>query len=641
MKDQQHAIDGRPATEKKHVHDAHAFAEKPLDDDEKCDPGMPVSSHGSASPTPPDVQDDDDDDNSDAASVGGQRNTMTSKQLRIAIPALSVCLFVSFIDQTSVSTATPAIAVDLNTGTATSWIGTSFLIASTSFQLINGRVSDIFGRKNLLLWSLMLMALGDLGCGFARTDIQLFVLRAIAGIGGGGINSLVMIIVSDITTLQNRGKYQGRCLSHPLNRHSYLLFCVGWLGAIIALGNGAGPFLGGAIVEGATWRWVFWMIPIMSIPTAVVILFFLPLKHRTGDHVEKLKKIDYGGMVLNVASTLLLLIPLSGGGVTYSWASPFFIACTATGVVLGVLFVLYEWKLVKLPIMPLRLYQAPHCSALYLQTFLIGLAYFGNFFYLPLYFQSILRYSPLASGALILPVVISTSFTSIISGQYMNKVGSYMHCILVGFALWTLGNGLTLLFGRNTGIAVLIIIGIIEGAGIGLTLQPTLVGMYANGRSEDRAVTTGLRNFIRTIGGAFGLVISGVILSNTLSRDLSHQPFVSESLMQQLTSSTYDLAKFGLSQDEQEDVFEAYMLGLHYIFIFFTVCSGLGLFLTFWVGNTSLKAPKKLDEEDAMPASTQDDRSSPHIILGRDLEANEAISDEKAASVESNAPHPK
>jgi MFS family permease len=136
---------------------------------------------------------------------------MTAAQLRIAIPTLSICLFVSFIDQTSVSTATPAIAADLNTGTATSWVGTSFLIASTAFQLINGRLSDIFGRKGLLLLCLALLALGDLGCGFAQTGKQLFVLRAIAGIGGGGINSLVMIIVSDITTLQNRGKYQGEC----------------------------------------------------------------------------------------------------------------------------------------------------------------------------------------------------------------------------------------------------------------------------------------------------------------------------------------------------------------------------------------------------------------------------------------------
>lgn len=148
-------------------------------------------------------------DDDDAQSISGQRNILSSRQLRIAIPTLSICLFVSFIDQTSVSTATPAIAGDLNTGTATSWIGTSFLIASTAFQLINGRLSDIFGRKGLLLACLALLALGDLGCGFARTAEQLFVLRAIAGVGGGGINSLVMIIVSDITTLQNRGKYQG------------------------------------------------------------------------------------------------------------------------------------------------------------------------------------------------------------------------------------------------------------------------------------------------------------------------------------------------------------------------------------------------------------------------------------------------
>lgn len=152
-------------------------------------------------------------DGSDTHSISGQRNAMSARQLRIAIPTLSICLFVSFIDQTSVSTATPAIARDLNTGTATSWIGTSFLIASTAFQLINGRLSDIFGRKGLLLLCLALMALGDLACGFVQSAELFFVFRALAGIGGGGINSLVMIIVSDITTLQNRGKYQGKSLA--------------------------------------------------------------------------------------------------------------------------------------------------------------------------------------------------------------------------------------------------------------------------------------------------------------------------------------------------------------------------------------------------------------------------------------------
>ena len=135
---------------------------------------------------------------------------MPKSRLLVAFPALSLALFVSFIDQTSVSTSIPSVSADLNTGSSTSWIGASFLIAATAFQLINGRVSDIFGRKNCLLVCLVFLAVGDILSGFAKTKEQLFVFRAIAGIGGGGINSLAMIIVSDITSFQNRGKYMGK-----------------------------------------------------------------------------------------------------------------------------------------------------------------------------------------------------------------------------------------------------------------------------------------------------------------------------------------------------------------------------------------------------------------------------------------------
>jgi predicted MFS family arabinose efflux permease len=173
---------------------------------------MPEPSPGVEKTTPEPQMSDD----SDAESIGGQRDTLGKKRMLISITALSICLFVSFIDQTSVSTATPALAGELNTGTSTSWIGASFLIASTAFQLVNGRLSDIFGRKNLLMICLALMSIGDLACGFAQTPEQLFAFRSIAGVGGGGINSLVMIIVSDITTLQNRGHYQGEfCLVAP------------------------------------------------------------------------------------------------------------------------------------------------------------------------------------------------------------------------------------------------------------------------------------------------------------------------------------------------------------------------------------------------------------------------------------------
>jgi MFS family permease len=230
------------------------------------------------------------DDHAETASIGNQRNTLSKKRLLVAFPALCAVLLLSFFDQTSVATALPKISSDLNTGEATSWIGTSFLISSTAFMLINGRLSDIFGRKNLLFICLSLLAIGDLLCGFAKTPVQLFVYRALAGIGGGGINSLVMIIVADITTLQNRGIYQGL------------------IGVVHAFANGISPFIGGALVERVSWQWIFWIVPIMSLPAAAVILFALPLRHDKGNYVEKIKKIDFGGIVLNLGSVILLLV---------------------------------------------------------------------------------------------------------------------------------------------------------------------------------------------------------------------------------------------------------------------------------------------------------------------------------------------
>lgn len=340
------------------------------------------------------------------------------------------------------------------------------------------------------------------------------------------------------------------------------------------------------------------MIPIMMLPTAAIIVFFLPLKHRAGNHMEKIKKIDFGGIFLNLAATLLVLVPLSGGGATYPWGSPFFLSATIIGTVLAVAFVLYEWKIPVLPIMPLRLYRAPHVWALLLQSFLTGMAYFGCLFYLPIYFQAMLLISPTKAGALILALIISTSFASIACGLYMKRKNRYMPSILLGYALWTLGAGLNLLFTRDTKLAPVILILIVEGAGIGFTLQPTLVGMYANSRSEDRAVITGLRNFIRTIGGSFGLVVSGVILSNILRR-LEGSISTPAHPISQLSSSIYTLGKAGYSDTEQELIRNTYMIALRYIFVFYLVCSGLCLFLTPWVGNTSLSAPAKPQDEEA------------------------------------------
>ncbi|KAK9770484.1 hypothetical protein SCAR479_12851 [Seiridium cardinale] len=437
---------------------------------------------------------DDPMDNSDtqsiARSIGNQRSPLSGKRLMITFPTLCAALFVSFFDQTSVSTSIPAISAELNTGEATSWIGASFLISSTAFQLINGRLSDLFGRKNLLLVSLALLGFGDLLCGFAKTAEQLFAFRAVAGIGGGGVNSIVMIIVSDITTLQNRGKYQGI------------------IGAVLALANGIGPFLGGAVIERATWRWVFWMVPMLAIPAAFIIWFALPLRYDRGNYVEKVKKIDFGGIVLSLAAVLLVLVPLSGAGISYAWKSATFIATFVVGILVWVAFVLVEWKVAKVPIMPLRLYTAPHCAYLYAQSFFLGVAFFCNYFY----------------------------------------------------------------------------------------------RLLANSNTDDRAV------------------FSGAILSNTLSDRLAGLPFITEDMLGSLTSSTYSAGTLGLTQAQQDIVLAVYMDGLRYSFIFYTVCTGLGLIISLGVGNTRLdkeKTSKSADEE-SQQGAVED--PPPEIVEKKDFE---------------------
>jgi len=335
----------------------------------------------------------------------------------------------------------------------------------------------------------------------------------------------------------------------------------------------------------------------LAIPAAVAIYFWLPLKYESGNYKEKVKQIDYGGIALNLAAVLLVLIPLSGGGVQYAWNSAMVISMLTVGTCTAVVFVLYEWKIAPVPIMPVRLVKYPHCWALYLQNFMTGLAFFGNFFYLPIYFQSVLGLKAIISGAMLLPLILPTSCTSILSGQVLSRTGRYLWVVVVGFVLWTLGTGLKCAFDRNTKIWHIILVLIVEGMGIGNTLQSTLIAILSNSTNSDRAVATGLRNFIRTIGGAFGLIISGAILSNTLDRDLSQLPFMTKDILRNLTSSTFSLDTLGFTNEERDIVLDSYMTGIRYIYILYAVSTAINLVLCAWIGNTNLKAKTGVDEE--------------------------------------------
>ncbi|KAL0579573.1 hypothetical protein V5O48_002453, partial [Marasmius crinis-equi] len=193
--------------------------------------------------------------------------------------------------------------------------------------------------------------IGNLIAGFSQSIIQLIVFRAVAGAGGDGTLSLMQIIISDIITLRERGKYQGI------------------IGAVAALGFTIGPILGGALAQKASWRWCFWITIPLALLSSAIAIFVLPLKAVEGDMRRKLLAIDYFGVFLTLASSTMILLPLIWGGVTFPWSSAVVLAPLFSGIFVAFLFCLWEWKGAKLPIVPMYIFKHSTVCGVYIVMF--------------------------------------------------------------------------------------------------------------------------------------------------------------------------------------------------------------------------------------------------------------------------------
>ncbi|OHW99630.1 MFS transporter [Colletotrichum incanum] len=500
-----------------------------------------------------------------------QTNILPLKKLLVVFATLAVTLLVSFIDQNGISVTLPTIAADLNAEDTISWAGTSSLIANTTFQMLYGRFSDIFGRKAVFLSAIGLLSLADLLCGLSQNAAMFYIFRGIAGIGGGGITNLAMIIVSDVVTLEQRGKYQGI------------------LGSMVGLGNVLGPFLAAAFVEKATWRAFFWMLS--------------PLGPPDEGFKQSVKKIDYAGSLTSSAGVILLLIPISGGGAYFPWNSAMVISMLTIGVVALVSFVFVEWKFAKLPMMPVTIFKNRVVVVLLTQSFLFGAAYQAYLYYVPLYLQNAHQYSVIQSAAIYVALVACQSVFSILSGQYISRVKRYGEVIWAGFGLWTLGAGLTLIYDRHTKSGVIVIPLVIIGIGVGFIFQPTLVALQAHSIKSRRAVITSNRNFFRCAGGACGLAVSAAVLQATLRANLPPE-------FKDLASSSYSIPK--LDDQDMSIVLDAYMAASRAVFILQIPLIGLCLIGCLFIKDRGLHSIEDVKVEDTASESRDEEDGISH-----------------------------
>ncbi|KAG9044554.1 hypothetical protein FS837_007959 [Tulasnella sp. UAMH 9824] len=431
----------------------------------------------------------------------------TDKGIRfwLVIVAMMVTTFLSAIDLTSVSTALPTIVESLN-GADFAWVGSAFALGSTAILPLVGGLAQIFGRRPVVLGSIAFFALGSGLCGGAKNMNMLIAGRAIQGVGGGGILAMAEIVVADLVPLSERGNYMG-------------IF-----GAVWAVASAIGPPIGGAFSQ-SNWRWLFYMnLPLTGI-AAVLVYFCLTLKVPQDDLRTKMRRMDWTGNAIVIASTTITVVALTWAGVKHSWGSAAVLAPLIIGLVGTALFFLYEAKGAVEPVVPWELVNNRTALAGYVAVFLHGIVSTAVLYYLPVYFQASLEQGPVKSGITFFGNAFTIAPGAMICGATAVAFNMYRPQNYVGWILTTVGIGLLSLLKASSNKGMYIGFQIVEGFGLGILYTAPQFPVLAPIPVTETAHALAFFTFVRSYAQTWGVTIGATILQNELKRKLP-QPFV-------------------------------------------------------------------------------------------------------------------
>jgi EmrB/QacA subfamily drug resistance transporter len=418
-------------------------------------------------------------------------------RVRLIFGALMLVLLLASLDQTIVSTALPTIAGDLHGLQHISWVVTGYLLASTVTGPLYGKLGDLYGRKIVLQFAIVLFLVGSALCGASQTMTQLIGFRALQGLGAGGLIVTTMAVVGDIVPPRERGRYTG------------------YFGAVFGVSTVIGPLLGGFFTDNLSWRWIFYVnLPVGIAALAVIAVAF----HSRAAKVAH--QIDYLGAALLAAGLSAIVLFVSLGGTTYGWFSGEMIALLVLGVIGLVLFVYVESRAAE-PILPLELFKNRIFNVTSGIGFIVGLALFGAVVYLPLYLQIVKGYSAKASGLMMTPLMGGLLVTSIASGILISRWGRYKVFPIFGTAILTVGLFLlaTLKLGTSIWLAALFML--VVGLGLGLVMQVIVLAVQNSVDYKNLGVATSGSTLFRQIGGSIGVAAFGAIFVNRLRTELA------------------------------------------------------------------------------------------------------------------------
>ncbi|KAF4427339.1 multidrug resistance [Fusarium acutatum] len=425
------------------------------------------------------------------------------KKLHLVIAAVGIGVYLAAADQLLTVATYAKIGNELNALNNTSWIATAYFLTLTSSQPLYGKLSDIFGRKPCLLFAYIVFSLGCLGCGLAQDMAQLCAARAVAGIGGGGMNSVVAILLSDLVPLKDRGVWQGKI--------SILFFA----------GTATGAPLGGILADSVGWRWSFLgQVPLcfLAFIAVYIVLDLPPVEH---DHwLAKVRKIDFLGAFTLVAAVVALLLGLDSGS-NLGWSHIMTVAALSSTPVLFALFLLIEINVASHPFMPGHIIFDRCLFACYGVGFFSGAGQTSTIFFLPLIFQAVQGLGATQSGSLLVPGMIAGVVGSLLGGWIIKRTEKFyaitlsantlvlVSVIPMGMFVWLRSTA-----GETIGLTIM-------SFGAGCAFVTTLIGLLANAAAEDTAVVVACSYLFRSLGASIGISTGSAVLQQVLRIQLA------------------------------------------------------------------------------------------------------------------------
>ncbi|KAJ3338873.1 hypothetical protein HDU93_008926 [Gonapodya sp. JEL0774] len=483
---------------------------------------------------------------------------------RICIDSLTVAaLFLA--------TMLPTISRDLNGESNYSWVGTGYLLTSTALAPAWGSLSDIFGRKNIILISVVEFLIFTAVCGVSTSMVMLIVGRVMQGIGGGAIISMAFVVIGEIAEM---GKYMGL------------------MGALSGLAAAVGPLIGGLLNDYLNWRWGFYICLPIGAVALLGCVFGLTLPPPRGSLRDQIKRVDYLGLSLLTIAMTLLLLALSWGGVEYSWASGQVLGCIVCAIVLLAMFVWWETKAVE-PIIPLELFKSWNYVAANMSLFFSGWAMYALSYFIPVYFQTVRGLSATDSG-------LNNMSLTWVQFWYYHFIPS------IGLVLIIVGLGLLSMWEENSGTPIEVFAQILAGGGVGLIVNAGQLTAQINSPAKLIGPSSTVANFSRLLGGVIGIAVFSTLFSNILSSQL--QDGLTKSAIQfQLSAdqiqlyaaflkSAYSSTRVDISSipvDALASLNAAYIhanvQGLHWSFIVCVPIVGLGIIFAVFIRHKPLK----------------------------------------------------